>query len=227
MRDLNFELNFKIILIQKSQISIFRKGLNLFEFENVFDFYLNLGFKFTYADKIFEKHLHFLLAAQNSFRPTTPCSPPILFSFSLILFSVGPVSFSAQRTQPTRRLARFRPAPLPSSSFGHLAAAAVPVGTAAPRALGSCLASPVQHPLPSRGKVKHRHHPLHLPDSLFPLPISSQTRNGAINGRQPSSVARPPACLRPYKNDPESNPTLCRHPSRPLLLSSELLRSPQ
>jgi hypothetical protein len=30
VHDLNFEFNFKIILIQKSQIYIFRKGLNLF-----------------------------------------------------------------------------------------------------------------------------------------------------------------------------------------------------
>jgi hypothetical protein len=84
-------------LLQKSQISIFRKGLNLFEFKNVFDLDLNLGFKFKTAAKIFQKHFHFLLAAQNSFRPTTPCSPPILFSFSFILFSADPVSFSAQR----------------------------------------------------------------------------------------------------------------------------------
>jgi hypothetical protein len=156
-----------------SQISIFRKGLNLFEFENVFDLDLNLGFKFKAATKIFQKHFHFLLAAQNNFRPTTHCSPPILFSFSLILFSANLVSFSAQHAQPTRLLARFRPAPLPSSSFGHPAAAAITVGTTTPHALGSCLTSPVQHPLPSYGKVKRRHYPLHLPDSMFPLPISS------------------------------------------------------
>jgi hypothetical protein len=129
-------------LIQKSQISIFRKGLNLLEFENVFDLDLNLSFKFKSAAKIFQKHFHFLLPAQNSFRPTTPCSPPILFSFSLILFSAGPVSFLAQRAQPTRLLSRFRPTPLPSSSFGHPAAVAVPVGTVAPHALGSRLTSP-------------------------------------------------------------------------------------
>jgi hypothetical protein len=104
-------LNFKIILIQKSQISIFRKGLNLFKFENVFDLDLNLHFKFKSAAKIFQNHFHFLLAAQNSFRPTTLCSPPILFSFSFILFFTGLVSFSAQRAQPTRLLARFRPLP--------------------------------------------------------------------------------------------------------------------
>jgi hypothetical protein len=47
--DLNFELSFKIILIQKSQIYIFRENLNLFELENVFDLNLNLDFKFKYV----------------------------------------------------------------------------------------------------------------------------------------------------------------------------------
>jgi hypothetical protein len=145
-------LNFKIILIQKYQISIFRKGLNLFEFENVFNLDLNLGFKFKSAAKIFQKHFHFLVAAQNSFRLTTPCSPPILFSFSLILFSAGPISFSARCAQPTRLLPRFRPAPLLSSSFGHPAAAVIPVGTAAPRALGSRLASRHSTPSPPMAK---------------------------------------------------------------------------
>jgi hypothetical protein len=67
-------------LIQKSQISIFRKGLNLFEFENLFDFDLNLGFKFNSAAKIFQKHFHFLWAAQNRFRPNPRCSPPPFLS---------------------------------------------------------------------------------------------------------------------------------------------------
>jgi hypothetical protein len=118
-------------LIQKTQISIFRKGLNSFEFKNVFDLDLNLGFKFKSAAKIFQKHFHVLLAAQNRFWPTTPCSPPVLFSFSLILFSAGPVSFSAQCAQPTRLLAQFQPYPLLSSSFGH-PATAVGRGAVAP-----------------------------------------------------------------------------------------------
>jgi hypothetical protein len=59
-------LSFKIILIQKSQISIFRKGLNLFEFENVFDLDLNLGFKFKSAAKIFQKHFSFSLTSKKS-----------------------------------------------------------------------------------------------------------------------------------------------------------------
>jgi hypothetical protein len=50
-------LSFKIILIQKSQISIFRKCLNLFEFKNVFDLNLNLGFKFNSTANIFQKQL--------------------------------------------------------------------------------------------------------------------------------------------------------------------------
>jgi hypothetical protein len=115
-------LSFKIFLIQKSQISIFRKGLNLFEFENVFDLDLNLGFKFKSAAKIFQKYFYFLLVAQKYFRPTTPCSPPVLFSFSLIFFATRPVSFLAHRAQPTQFLARFQPALQPSSSFGHQAA---------------------------------------------------------------------------------------------------------
>jgi hypothetical protein len=54
----------------------FRKGLKLFEFENVFDLDSNLGFKFKSAAKIFEKHFHFLLTGQNHFQRTTPSSPP-------------------------------------------------------------------------------------------------------------------------------------------------------
>jgi hypothetical protein len=69
----------------------------LFKFENVFDLDLNHGFKFKSTAKIFQKHFHFLLAAQNHFRPTTPCSPPVLFLFSLILFAASLVSISAQR----------------------------------------------------------------------------------------------------------------------------------
>jgi hypothetical protein len=66
-------------LIQKSQISIFRKGLNLFEFKNVFDLDLNLGFKFNSAAKIFQKRFHFLWEAQNRFQPSPRCSlPPFL-----------------------------------------------------------------------------------------------------------------------------------------------------
>jgi hypothetical protein len=88
------------------------------------DLDLNLGFKFKSAAKMFQKYFHFLLATQNRFRPSTPCSPPILFLFSLIFLVAGPVSFSAQCAQPTRLLAQFRPALLPSSSFGHQVAAA-------------------------------------------------------------------------------------------------------
>jgi hypothetical protein len=35
-------LSFKIVLILKSQISVFVKYLNLFEFKNIFDLYLSL-----------------------------------------------------------------------------------------------------------------------------------------------------------------------------------------
>jgi hypothetical protein len=149
MRDLNFELNFKIILIQKSQISIFRKGLTLFEFENVFDLDLNLHFKFKSTAKIFQKYFHFLLAPQNHFRPTTPCSPPVLFSSSLILFVADPVSFLAQRASPLSFWTNAPPTP---------SVTAMPL---VPRASGSRIASHT----PSKSR------PLHLPDSLFPLPI--------------------------------------------------------
>jgi hypothetical protein len=91
-------LSFKIILIQKSQISIFRKGLNLFEFEIVFDLDLNLDFKFKSAAKIFQKHFHFLLAAQNRFRPMFPSSPSAtsgFFSFSSLASPLGHAAYTA------------------------------------------------------------------------------------------------------------------------------------
>jgi hypothetical protein len=178
----------------------------LFEFENVFDFDLNPGFKFKTAAKIFQKHFYFLLAAQNSFRPTTPCSTPILFSFSLILFSAGPVSFSAQRAHPTQLLAPFWPAPLLSSSFGHLAVAAVPVGTVVPCALGSCLSSPAQHPLPSRGKVKHHHHPFISPTPCFPSPFPRPLEMAPLTaaGPAPSTAHLPVSGA--IKGNPRATP---------------------
>jgi hypothetical protein len=158
-------LSFKIILIQKSQISIFRKGLTLFEFENVFDLDLNLHFKFKSTAKIFQKYVHFLLAPQNHFRPTTPCSPPVLFSSSLILFVADPVSFLAQRASPLSFWTNSGPPPyrLPPSVIKPPppptpSVTAMPL---VPRASGSRIASHT----PSKSR------PLHLPDSLFPLPI--------------------------------------------------------
>jgi hypothetical protein len=47
-------LSFKTILIQKSQIPIFGKYLNLFELKNVFDLNFNFGFKFKTAEKKFK-----------------------------------------------------------------------------------------------------------------------------------------------------------------------------
>jgi hypothetical protein len=58
------------------------------------------------------------------FDPQLLAAHPFYFQFSLIFFSASPVSFSAQRAQPTRLLARFWPAPLLSSSIGQQAAAA-------------------------------------------------------------------------------------------------------
>jgi hypothetical protein len=91
-------LSFKIILIQKSQISIFRKGLNLFEFKNVFDLDLNLGFKFKSAAKIFEKHFSFslgspkLLSAQSAMQPASFPLPIPRRPSKGLAFLIDPVS---------------------------------------------------------------------------------------------------------------------------------------
>jgi hypothetical protein len=53
---------------QKSQISVFGKYLNLFEFENVFDLNFNFGFKFKTAEKKFQK-LFYFSGGPNQFRP--------------------------------------------------------------------------------------------------------------------------------------------------------------
>jgi hypothetical protein len=68
-------LSFKIILIQKFQISIFRKGINLFEFESVFDLDSNLGFKFKICCKEIVKLFSIFTVAQNCFRPDLPWQP--------------------------------------------------------------------------------------------------------------------------------------------------------
>jgi hypothetical protein len=57
------------MLIQKSQISIFRKCLNLFEFENVFDLNSNLGFNFKICWKEILKAFLFISAQPNQFSP--------------------------------------------------------------------------------------------------------------------------------------------------------------
>jgi hypothetical protein len=105
-------------LIQKSQISIFRKGLNLFEFENVYYLDLNLGIKFNSVAKIFQKHFHFLLAAQNRFWPTTPSSPP---PHSLASLAQPPQSdLSSPPGHPGFFLLWTTPHPTTSCSHRHL-----------------------------------------------------------------------------------------------------------
>jgi hypothetical protein len=62
-------------LIQKTQISVFGKYLNLFEFKNTFDLNLNLGFKFKFAEKKLEKLFYFSLASPTQFGPNLPFGP--------------------------------------------------------------------------------------------------------------------------------------------------------
>jgi hypothetical protein len=75
-------------LIQKFQIYAFRKGLNLFEFENAFDWNLSFEFKFKYAENKLQSVSIFSLAAQfNSSRVPLKANPYflILFHFSSLL----------------------------------------------------------------------------------------------------------------------------------------------
>jgi hypothetical protein len=67
-------LSFKTILIQKPQISIFGKYLNLFELKNVFDLNFNFGFKFKTAEKKFQK-LSYFSGGPNRFRPNSSLGP--------------------------------------------------------------------------------------------------------------------------------------------------------
>jgi hypothetical protein len=54
-------LSFKIILIQKFQIYVFRESSNFAEFKNVFGFNFNFEFKFKSAERKSTKQFHFLL----------------------------------------------------------------------------------------------------------------------------------------------------------------------
>jgi hypothetical protein len=58
----------------KSQTSVFGEGLNLFEFENIFDLDLNPGIKFNYAENNYKTTIYSLcrpgpiaLVAQSGF----------------------------------------------------------------------------------------------------------------------------------------------------------------
>jgi hypothetical protein len=92
-------LSFKIILIQKYQISIFAKCLNLVEFENAFDLNFNLEFKFKSAEGKFTKQFLCFLSDPIQFGPTPSLG---LFSFLIVgpatstfRLVTGPIPFSS------------------------------------------------------------------------------------------------------------------------------------
>jgi hypothetical protein len=123
---LNFELSFKIILIQKSQVYFFRESSNFVEFENIFDLNLNFEFKFKAAAK-FEKQFYFSFTAQLQFRPIKSSGlSSFLFSFSLN----RPTNSSAHSTST----AQFGPLPffLPPSVSSAVAAFGAAFGLCAP-----------------------------------------------------------------------------------------------
>jgi hypothetical protein len=91
----------------------------LFEFENVFNLDLNHGFKFKSAAKIFQKHFHILLSAQNHFQPTTPCSPPP-FSISFLLFFLSHGPTDLWPIQPKRPVIAHFPPPSSSGQIPEL-----------------------------------------------------------------------------------------------------------
>jgi hypothetical protein len=62
-------LNFKIISVHKSQISIFKEGLNLFEFENIFLLELKLWFQIQISSKSISKVFAIFLASPSLFGP--------------------------------------------------------------------------------------------------------------------------------------------------------------
>jgi hypothetical protein len=128
-------LSFKIIFIQKSQISIFGKYLNLFEFENLFDLNFNFGFNFKTAEKKFKKNIFLIFfSAHFSFRPRFPCSPVRFPLFLLFLFSCRPISPSSPSG--------------PASPPGHPAYPVIQPNSA--HSLFSFLRPKAKPPLPSR-----------------------------------------------------------------------------
>jgi hypothetical protein len=128
-------LSFKIILIQKFQIYIFRKGLKLYEFENAFDLNLNLDFKFKSAKKI-QSNFYFLWPAQIALRPQFSSSPANLLIFFLFLSRTSLRGFSAHAAHK---------GPAPLVPFLHKMILALPP----PASLRSLLTLTLSHPVPS------------------------------------------------------------------------------
>jgi hypothetical protein len=159
-------LSFKIILIQKCQIFVFGKYLNLSIFENEFDLDLNFGFK---LQEKFKNNFYFSLGAQSCFRCITHVTPTHLpFSFLIYFSFTGPPAHSARLanwpTQPS--------VPSPLSSHGTAMPPVQPAATASSTASAPELplaASLV--PLPSATPLQ-----LHEIDSCFEDPPPSHRR---------------------------------------------------
>jgi hypothetical protein len=109
-------LSFKTILIQKSQISIFGKYLNLFELKDVFDLNFNFGFQFKTTEKKLQK-LFYFSGGPNRFRLISSHGPFSCFHWFQPPASIGshlwlpsaPLPF-----RPCRRAVRYQL--LPSST---------------------------------------------------------------------------------------------------------------
>jgi hypothetical protein len=86
-------LIFKIILIQKFQISISRKGLNLFEFESVFHLDSNLGFKNNNMLYRNCETFSVLTMAQNRFWPISLGSTIWILPLFLLFYRTGQTTF--------------------------------------------------------------------------------------------------------------------------------------
>jgi hypothetical protein len=118
-----FWIGFQNYFFQKSQISVFGKYLNLFEFENVFDLNYNFGFKFKTIEKKLQK-LFYFSGGPNRFRPKLSWS---LVHLSSLTSPASSSPFLVQSGPPLRPVhvaqvahfslsAQLRPAPSSPSS---------------------------------------------------------------------------------------------------------------
>jgi hypothetical protein len=167
-------LSFKIILIQKSQISVFRKYLNLFEVEYGFDLNLNFGLKFKKCNRDFDGLLIFHRSPKSIVTRFLLAAQSIWFSFSL---------FSFMLAQVTSGLAH------PSNPFSFPAASpsalqpTLPIG---PLGLAACRLLPPTNAAPAAsGRVAtlHRAEPpsillRHRKSKMSHHPVLSNSRNG-------------------------------------------------